>query len=302
MKKKTQILSMTLPVLAGITLISMEFEPQGVYQTFNSSAFHQLSASGQAAGFTGAPGEMAHSGNACASCHGGTAASGDGFNILSWDEGIDNYTPGETYTMLLSMEDASNKNGFQLVALKASDNTQAGTVVVTDEVRTQGQAGIQGRQYLSHRAAGNTSSVWTFNWTAPAADEGNVIFYVATNKTNNNGNSDAGDLVRLSQHVFSGPAASSSLTQYEQIQASLSIVLNKQDSRIQISFSTEESEPLHVNVMNAQGQSVLAHSLGMSYPGENSKEVRFNQTLSTGIYFVNFFVGNKAYSEKIFID
>lgn len=300
MKKTKKILALTLPIAAGITLVSMSLEPQGVYQTFNSVSFHKMSASGQAGGFTGAPGENAHAGNACAACHGPNAASGDGFNILELPEGIDSYAPGETYSLVLNMNDASNKNGFQLVALKASDNTQAGSIVVTDELRTQSQNAI-GRQYLSHRAAGNASSQWAFNWIAPETNVGNVIFYVATNKTNNNGQT-SGDLVRLSQHVFAGSGSGVSLTAYEQIQASLSITLNRPESRIQINFSTEESEPLHVNVMNAQGQSVLAHSLGMSYPGENNKEVRFNQTLSTGIYFVNFFVGNKAYSEKIFID
>ncbi len=300
MKKTKQIFALALPLMAGITLVSMAFESQGVYQTFNSSSFHKMSASGQAGGFTGAPGENAHAGNACASCHGPSAASGDGFDILEWPDGVDSYAPGETYSLILTMNDASSKNGFQLVALKASDNTQAGSIEVTDAVRTQSQNAI-GRQYLSHRAAGNSSSEWAFDWTAPETNAGNVIFYVATNKTNNNGQT-SGDLVRLSQHVIAGSGSAVSLTAYEQIQASLSISLNRQDSRIQINFSTDESEPLHVNVMNAQGQSVLAHSLGMSYPGENSKEVRFNQTLSTGIYFVNFFVGNKAYSEKIFID
>jgi hypothetical protein len=50
-----------------------------------------------------------------------------------------------------------------------------------------------------------------------------------------------------------------------------------------------------------QGQSVLAHSLGSAYPGENHKEVRLNENLSNGVYIVNFFVGNKAYSQKVML-
>jgi hypothetical protein len=287
-------MSLALPVMAGFTLISMGFEPQGVYQEFNSVAFHKIQSGGASAGNTGAPGE-----GSCAGCH-GAAASGTGFNILEWADGINSYTPGETYTIQLSMNDASAKNGFQLVALTASGNAQAGSITATDAVRTQLLNGQAGKQYLGHRAAGNTVSQWSFDWTAPATNVGNVIFYVATNKTNSNGQT-SGDLIRLSQHTFAGPATGVSLTAYEQIQASLSIGYNNELNKISILFTTDESEPLHVNIMNAQGQSVQNHSLGMSYPGDNSKEFRLNHTLSTGIYFVNFFVGNKAYSEKIMI-
>jgi hypothetical protein len=294
--KTKQLLIATLPLIAGITLVSMNLEPTGIYQSFNSQSFHKLNSGGASAGNAGAPGE-----NNCTQCHAGSVASGNGFNILEWADGINNYTPGETYTITLSMTDAAAKNGFQLVALAQNGNTQAGTIVVTDQVRTQLLNGQAGKQYLGHRAAGNSSSQWSFNWTAPASNVGNVIFYVATNKTNSN-NQTSGDLIRLSQHTFPAPASSVSLSEYEQIQASLRINLNREAGKIVIFFNTEESEPLHINIMNAQGQSVQAHSLGMSYPGENNKEVHLKQQLSAGIYFVNFFVGNKAYSEKILVD
>jgi hypothetical protein len=255
-----------------------------------------MNTAGASAGNTGAPGE-----NNCTACHSGTAASGDGFNILEWADGINNYTPGETYTIQLTMNDASNKNGFQLVALTASGNAQAGSMIITDDVRTQLLNGTAGKQYVGQRAAGTSVSQWSFNWTAPATNVGNVVFYVATNKSNSN-NQNSGDLIRLSQHTFAAPASGVSLTAYEMIQASLRIGYNKDASLISILFSTDESEPLHVNIMNAQGQSVQSHSLGMSYPGENNKEVRLKQQLSAGIYFVNFFVGNKAYSEKILVE
>jgi hypothetical protein len=296
MKRTKHIFALTLPLVAGFTMLSINVEPQGIYQSFNSAAFHQLNSAGASAGNAGAPGE-----NNCTGCHAGSAASGAGFNVLEWADGINEYTPGETYTIQLAMTDASNKNGFQLVALKASDNTQAGAIVVTDEVRTQLLNGAAGKQYLGHRAAGNSSSMWSFDWTAPATNVGNVVFYVATNKTNSNGQA-SGDLIRLSQHTFAAPQSGVSLTAYEQIHASLHIFLNKAEGKIAINFTSDESEPLHVNILNSQGQSVLSHSLGMSYPGENNKEVRLNQTMSAGIYFVNFFVGNKAYSEKILID
>jgi hypothetical protein len=255
-----------------------------------------LNSGGASAGNAGAPGE-----NNCTACHAGSVAAGDGFNLLTWDPTATEYALGETYTMLLNMDDAAAKNGFQLVALKASDDTQAGTMVITDAVRTQLLNGTAGKQYVGHRAAGNTASQWTFNWTAPAENVGNVVFYVATNKTNSNGQT-SGDLVRLSQHTFNAPAGSGvSLTAYESILASLKIALSAENALIDIKFVTDESESLYINVMNLQGQSVLAHSLGSAYPGENHKEVRLPENLSNGIYIVNFFVGNKAYSQKVML-
>jgi hypothetical protein len=295
MNKSKRILLLVIPVIAGITLVSVNTESKGVYQAFNTVAFHKLQSGGASAGNTGAPGE-----GSCVGCH-GNSASGAGFNILEWADGVNNYTPGETYSIQLSMNDASSKNGFQLVALTASGNAQAGVMTATDETRTQRLVGQAGRQYIGHRAAGTSVSQWTFDWTAPTTNVGNVIFYVATNKSNAANNS-SGDLIRLSQHVFPAPEAELSLTAYEKIQSSLSIGYNRDLFKISILFVSDESEPLHVNIMNAQGQSVQAHALGMSYPGENNKEVRLSKDLSTGIYFVNLFVGNKAYSQKILVD
>jgi len=283
-------------ILAGVTLVSMSFETKGVYETFNSKNFHKLNSGGASAGNTGAPGE-----NNCTACHSGTIQSGTDFNILEWTDDTENYTPGATYSMELTLDDANAKNGFQLVALKASDNTQAGTIIVTDEVRTSLIPGSGGKQYLGHKAAGNTSSQWTFNWTAPATNVGDVILYVATNKTNNNGQT-SGDVIRLSQHTFAGPTFSVSLTEYDKILASLGFIYNKETALLTLSFTAQESESLHINVMNIQGKSVLAHSLGLSYPGENEKEISMPNGLPTGIYIVNFFVGNKAFSEKIIIE
>jgi hypothetical protein len=63
MKKTKQILTLALPLVAGI-MVSMNVEQQGVYQSFNTQTFHQLNSGGASAGNTGAPGE-----NNCTACH-----------------------------------------------------------------------------------------------------------------------------------------------------------------------------------------------------------------------------------------
>lgn len=285
-----------LPVLAvvsGVLFFSFKNESSGVYGVFDSQRFHVLNTGGASAGNTGAPGE-----NNCTQCHSGTVQAGAGFNVLEWADGISEYTPGETYTIQLSMTDASSKNGFQLLPLLASNNAAAGTITVTDATRTQLIPGTAGKQYLGHRTAGTPSSMWSFDWTAPATEQGDVIFYVATNKTNTN-NGTGGDLIRLSQHVFAGPENSTSLTEYQEIQNSLRIHFDAEKSVLEILFTVENKEPLHINVTGVNGQSVLSKSIGNSYPGENTKTVVIPQNLNSGIYIVNFFIGNKAYSQKI---
>lgn len=292
--KKTYFSFSTLLILGLVG--GKQLQSTGAYEAFNSERFHQLNTSGASAGNAGAPGE-----NNCTACHSGQVQAGASFNLLSFGDGITDYVPGQTYTLQLSMQDASNKNGFQLVPLRASDNAAAGSITVTDATRTQLLNGTAGKQYLGHRAAGTSVSTWSFDWTAPATDVGNVIFYVATNRTNSN-NGTSGDLVRLSQHVFNGSGGSSSLTEYQKIQNSLRIHLSDDLQDLRISFDAFEKEDLYLNVVNLQGQSVIAKSIGKAYPGDNDKTVQLPRNLSSGLYVVNLFVGNKAYSEKIRID
>ncbi len=291
-----KVISLILITLAGTAMFSFIKLDSGTYGAYSAKRFHTLNNNGASAGNTGAPGE----GN-CTNCHAGSVQQGSGFNILSFGDGVTEYAPGQTYSVTLTMDDASNKNGFQLTALKSSDNLPAGTLAVTDATRTQFLNGQAGKQYIGHRAAGSSSSTWSFSWTAPSANVGNVVFYVATNKTNSNGQT-SGDVIRLSQHTINGPQGSASLTPYELIEQSLKIGYNKENHAVQIAFNSLEKEELKVNITNISGQSVLLKSLGSSYPGENEKTLKLGDNLPAGIYVVNFFVGNKAYGEKILIE
>lgn len=282
--------------IIAIGAIVSSFQNNGVYGIYNAERFHKLNTSGASAGNAGAPGE-----GSCTNCHSGSVQSGENFNILSFGDGITQYTLGETYTLQLTMTDASSKNGFQLVPLTATGNAAAGTISATDATRTQLLNGQAGKQYLGHRTAGTTVDNWTFNWTAPTTNVGNVVFYVATNKSNGN-NQNSGDLIRLSQHVFTAPESSASLTPHEAIKNSLSIGYQNANRNVQIVFNSLEKEELSVNITNLSGQSVIAQSLGSSYPGENEKNIKLDSKIPAGLYVVNFFVGNKAYSEKILVE
>ena len=143
---------------------------------------------------TGAPGE----GN-CGSCHNGSLLKNGSMSI---SPGISEYTPGHTYPITVTIQDnLQTRWGFELTALKDSDNSQAGSLASSSQ-----HVGIQtagGRTYAGQNSNGaaipldptdgtywgtlNGPVSWTVNWTAPAKNSGPVTFYAAGVAANGDG-------------------------------------------------------------------------------------------------------------------
>ena len=118
--------------------------------------------------YSGAPGE-----GTCASCHGSlTAGSGVTVAFPSMT-----YTPGgaaASWTVTIP-----SSGGFELSTRVQTDNSQAGSLTAgaTSNV-------VSGTvQYVRSSSAGTT---WTFQWTPPAANVGNVAVYVTGGAHNAN--------------------------------------------------------------------------------------------------------------------
>jgi len=298
--KKNSIVFAGLLVGSSLFLLATNLTTEKIV-AFDSKNFHQLNSGGASAGNTGAPGE-----NNCAGCHSGGGnpiQDGGTVNTLDWG-GDAAYTPGQTYSITLNFSEGSAKNGFQLTALKESDDTKAGELVITDDTRTNllnGQFGASaGRQYISHKSAGTGVSSWTFDWTAPATDVGPVKFYVSTNKTNSN-NGTSGDVVYLSQHLFNSTGATSFISEYEKTKASMNLFYQASTNGIQLDFTTEYQDDLHASVHNISGQVVYSTKLGKTYPGENNHFMPL-PSIGTGVYIVHLFIGNNAFSQKVVVE
>ena len=144
------------------------------------------------ASHSGAPGEVS-----CTGCHSGSANSGPGTINYLIGNGTGTYSPNELYTIIFSMEqDNVNQFGFQTVALKSSNNSNAGTFSLTDEENTRLMSGM-GRTYVGHTVCGADvdppgSIQWSFNWQAPGSDVGNINFHLSSLATNHN-HSTSGD-------------------------------------------------------------------------------------------------------------
>jgi uncharacterized protein (TIGR03437 family) len=127
------------------------------------------------------------------------------------------YSPGVKQNIRILLEHPEAQRwGFQLTARLVSDETkQAGTFTVSEEVRAR--CGPDGRdgpcngavEFVEHTAFGTRvgiteRTVWIIEWTPPATDAGDVIFYAAGNAANNN-NTNAGDRIYTTASRISGP-------------------------------------------------------------------------------------------------
>jgi len=255
--------------------------------------FHKapINSGGAGAGRTGAPGE-----SNCTGCHAGTAQDGTNENLLTLSDGtttVTTYTPGQQYTVSLSMSSNPVKKGFQATALTSS-NIMAGTFI--------GQAGntsINGstKKYANHTSASNTAANWTWTWTAPAAGSGNVTFYVASNKANNNG-SDNGDVIYLSQHVIS--EASSAGVENVTFNNNVVIGVDNESSKVTLAFELNQMAKMAINVVDLNGKSVYNKTAMNGQIGSNHVDIS-TIDFKSGVYIVNFFIDNKPFSKKIVI-
>ena len=139
-----------------------------------------LNEQGQAVA-TGSPGEFD-----CTSCHtGNNVNSGTGSitiaspNMPNWQ-----YVPGQVYQIDVTVsQTGAPLFGFGFEALRTSNNTNGGTFQITNAASTFLKTGFingSNRTNVVHKKNGglsNDSHTFSFNWTAPATNIGNIIFY-----------------------------------------------------------------------------------------------------------------------------
>ncbi len=253
------------------------------------SAFNQAGSPG---GRTGAPGD-----GVCTQCHSGTVQSGSGFNnvtLLNGGNPVSEYEVSTTYQVQLSMATNNVKNGFEIVALNPN-NTVAGTWTITDATHTK-TITSGGKSRVTHKLAGTSLTSWTFNWTSPATNVGTVTFYLATNQTNNS-SSDAGDVIRTSQHSFGSQAGVEEIT--PTLETQIGYQANTNSLNIQLNSKVDGS--VFVNVVDLSGKSVFTEKLGTVSAGESSLSVRLDNELTSGIYMINVSVDNNMAMKKVFI-
>ena len=144
----------------------------------------------------------------CTQCHAGTANSGSGKLDLTGVPDI--YTPGQTYNVRVTLEQAGAQRwGFELAA-RTNDGNQAGTLQAGadgfSQVATDG-----GVQFITHTSSGTRAGTangpvnFDFTWKAPDTNAGEVYFSVAGNAANNS-STNSGDSIYTREKSSNGQA------------------------------------------------------------------------------------------------
>ncbi len=288
---KKIILPLSMLSLTAL-LVAMQYDKDQIIETFH---FKPQNSGGADIGKTGAPGEQN-----CTGCHSGTAQDGSNENNLTiLDDGstpVTTYIPGAQYTVNLAMNSNPVKKGFQATAL-SSTNVMAGSFTAQ-----AGNTSINGttRKYANHTSASNTNTsapIWSWTWTAPATNVGDITFYVASNKTNNNGNT-SGDVIYLSQHTVSAQSSSSI---QEQNTTKFTVRFNSELNQVIADFSSLNISKMSFNLIDLLGKSVFTSTLGFSQIGVNQQSIELPANLNRGVYMATIFVGKTPLSAKIYI-
>lgn len=260
-------------------------------------AHNKLYASGAPAGRTGAPGEAN-----CTSCHFGTVQSGNSENLVMISQNADvvtGYNVGETYQVTVTTASMVPKRGFQMTVLDGSNQMAGNFTSINGGVSII--SGAAGKKYANQTGAGtNTSNfpAWTFEWTAPATDVGPVTFYVATNKTNSNGN-DSGDQIFTSQHPIGSTASAEELKKSVK---DFTAGFSAGNSMLYLQYSSAIVGESTVNIVDLSGKSILTTQLLATQIGLNKQSIRIPDYVRPGMYFVHFFVDNHPMSQSFLVE
>ncbi len=288
MKKIIVLVSSAVLLVVGMSINSVN-----AFKIEKFKAEIHKNANGAPTGQTGAPGETN-----CTSCHSGTVQSGATENSLIVAQGItpvSAYVPGVTYNIALQMTSSPAKKGFQVTALTAA-NDMAGTFSAGSNTAITGTT----RKYANHKSTSNTSATvaWLWTWTAPATDVGPVTFYVATNKANDNA-ANSGDAIYLSTHVYNSTLGIDD--QENELATNFTAGYSADNKTIVMNFNSMSVGDMYFNLVDLNGKSVFVSNLGSSQIGQNKQSVVLPSEIKSGIYVVNFFVGNKAMTAKVMI-
>jgi hypothetical protein len=258
-------------------------------------------------GSTGAPGD-----NTCAKagCHVGTPVTYNDttVNKLIFSQADSTYLPGQTYTITIRTQNPGvQRFGFEFQSLKDATNTDIGTIIITDAVRTHTLAhtlasGV--RNSVTHSTVGTTELLpgfneWTFDWTAPPVNEGDIVFYYATNSSNNN-NVQSGDSIFLNKMRIR-PSPLISINEFLDSE-SLTVYYNNESNQIIISYFLKLEKKVSLKVFDAVGRDVLKQKNVSKNPGLQKDELSLPDNLSKGIYYVNLTIDGKSVTKKLMIN
>jgi uncharacterized protein (TIGR03118 family) len=243
--------------------------------------------------YSGAPGDNV---NACHSCHLGQNLNSGPGNVKILLPNGNSYAPGVKQHILVQVSDPQQRRwGFQMSArLKSNQATgQAGdlsptdgfTQVICDNSNPKPCPADALVQFIEHTSAGTRPGIsggatFEFDWTPPGTDSGNIIFYVAANAANGDGNF-TGD------HIYTSSLEITSSTPSAPPSAIPTTKYSQQNLVSDIPGLADQTDPSLINpkgialnstgafwiASNRTGTSSLYNGLGQPFPINNPRVV-----------------------------
>ena len=247
--KKTYFILVILPILA-FSLI-----------TFVSHT------NGSPGGKTGSPAD----GNNCTQCHSGTPVSAEAW--ISSSIPSEGYKADSTYTITLSANHTGvSLFGFEITAEDLTSN-KVGQFIITDT----GQTKLANSNSAVTHTSGGTSpngdtKTWSFDWTAPSSNSGDIVFYAAINAANGNSNP-SGDIIYLTTYT-AGFNSTSSISKNVEAN-SISFYPNPATSTITIETTKKED----IRIFDIRGKLVISNQIS------NKANIDISR-LEQGVYFI----------------
>lgn len=248
---------------------------------------------------TNAPGENTCYGSPA--CHSGTPNAGPGFAEVTVMGGVppgNLYVPGQTYTMMpYQVDTAMLKGGFQVVAL-LSDNNGAGAATITMPMNTQVDLD-NGKEYVGQTGMGAVKPImanmhdWMYDWQAPPAGSGTVIFYAAFIAADGD-STPSGDNIYTDTLVLYEDTTVGVVRQPHGVKdftIERIYPVPAQDF-VNIEINTDRSLDLHVTVLDIKGRVAVRETSVHVNPSGNSFKLNL-EDLSAGTYFVKVQHGEK---------
>lgn len=240
-------------------------------------------------GYTGSPGDSLKN---CTACHGGTAMTVDGWVTSNIPES--GYVPGQTYTVTATnTEPEGTRFGFE-VSPQDITGKLLGTIVLTDTVRTKLVGDSKYITYTANGVDGLGWNSWTFDWIAPQAGTGDVVFYGAFN-SNFNGHKD-GDHTFLSTLRVKETGTAGVNDMAKNIRG-ISVYPNPVDNMFEMNFTVERSCTVTVDIIDISGKQVT-RLMSEKQDGQVTKQFSL-AAIPSGNYLIRLQAGGQTVTEKI---
>ena len=254
------------------------------------------------AGYTNSPGELN-----CTDCHATFALnSGNGSVTLS-STNMPNwvYDPGVTYHMEATVSRASNLLFGICVEALLPNNTNAGTLVITNttttQIKTKTVSGVSRRSVVHKLDAGQGTGTFTFtfDWTAPATNLGDVTFYFAGNAADGDGTED-GDHIYVSSKVCPYNL-SNDINSFDE-KNDISVYPMPIQDHFTMHYNLSSTDVISIKLYSINGELVSILTSKVMPAGDHTEKFYLPIALSSGNYILSVESASAIKSRKILIN